>query len=178
MTSDFAELLPQLESERDIALRRLQDAFAQGQLTSNELDQRLHLALTARDRDQLVAAAALPVPFDDRSLAIVARRGTIRRRGPWRVPRVMRIESDYSKVDLDFSRAVFESPTVDLELQLRFGRARIILPADTVVDLDGLQSDWKQPRYTPPRHSTMSGRLIRIHGAMEYGRLRIRHRRR
>jgi len=120
---------------------RVQDAFAQGAISHQDLECRLHAVLTAQTF----------------------------------VPSVLRIESDYGRVSLDFSRATFETPVVDVELQLRFGRAKIIVPADAVIDLDGLQAKWKRPRYEIPGHAPSAGPLIRISESMEFGRLTVRH---
>ena len=71
-----------------------------------------------------------------------------------------------------------------MELRLRFGRARLLLPAAAVVDLDGLTTVWKQPRYPSSRQprvrpeDTASVVLVRVSGVMEFGRLTIKHRRR
>jgi hypothetical protein len=177
VTNAWSEPLP-LGSDRDTAVKRIQDAFAEGQISHQDLDERLSSVLTARTRHEVLAALdSLPMPAEDRVVRIDAMKGTIRRSGAWRVPRVLHIESDYGSVDLDFCRAAFETPVIDVELQLRFGKAKITVPAGAVVDLDELQTVWKQPRYTPPQQLTQTrGPLIRISGSMEYGRLRIRHR--
>ncbi len=168
-----------LGSERDAAVKRVQDAFALGEISHQDLDVRLHSVLNARTTDEVLAAVdSLPMPAEGRVVNIVAMNGTIRRYGAWRVPSVLRIASDYGKVSLDFSQATFETPVVDVELQLRFGRAKIVVPADAVIDLDGLRAEWKQPRYALPRQAGAAGPLIRISGSMEYGRLKVRHHRR
>ena len=64
---------------------------------------------------------------------------------------------------------------VDIELQLRFGKAKITLPDDAVVDIDDLSTVWKQPIYKTPQRFDAGGRRIRISGTMEYGRLKVRH---
>jgi hypothetical protein len=67
-------------------------------------------------------------------------------------------------VDLDLSRAIFEEPSVVIQLQLTYGRARITVPADAVVDLDGLTTVWKQPKYRAPQGAGTGGPTIRIFG--------------
>jgi hypothetical protein len=64
---------------------------------------------------------------------------------------------------------------VDIELQLRFGRARITLPDDAVVDIEDLSTIWKQPIYDTQQCFDAGGPRIRISCTMEYGRLKIRH---
>jgi hypothetical protein len=63
-------------------------------------------------------------------------------------------------------------------LQLRFGAAKITLPADAVVDLDDLRTDWRLPTYTSPPSADPGGPRIRISGNMKYGQLKVRHKRR
>lgn len=163
--------------ERDVALGRLREAFAQGQLSYQEFDRRLHAVMTANSPGDLSSAVeSLPVPFEERTVRIVAMNGKIRRRGPWPVPRSLYVESEYGSVSLDLSHAVIETSTVDIELHLRFGRAKITVPHDALVDLEGLQTEWKQPRYRTPRNPPAGGPLIRVSGWMEYGRLKVRHR--
>jgi hypothetical protein len=76
--------------------------------------------------------------------------------------RVLKVDSDYGKVDLDLSRAIIENPVVDIELRLRFGGAKITVPGDAVVDLDDWRTVWKQPVYRVPQHllSMRSARIV------------------
>ena len=85
------------------------------------------------------------------------------------------VESEFGKVDLDMTRAAFESPVTDIELQLRFGGAKITAPRDAVVAIDDLRTEWKQPTYKDPTRSEAGGPRIRITGSMEFGRLKVRH---
>ena len=176
MTSGAIEPIGPQDGERTTAVERIQDAYAQGRITHDAMEIRLHTALTASTPAELLLAVdSLPEPDPGRELSISVMNGKIRRSGAWTVPRHMRIESDYARVRLDFTDAVFESSVVDLDLELRFGRARLILPAEVGIDLDGLRTDWKQPRVEPGSGATR-GPLIRVTGRMEYGRLRIRRR--
>jgi hypothetical protein len=167
------------EGERDTAVERLQEAFSEGHISPEEMDERLQVALTATTPGELVSAlAALPDKNTGPTVVIDAIGGRIKRSGRWRVPRILKVDSEYGKVDLDFSDAVIENPAVDIELRLQYGWARIVLPRNATVDYDGLSAGWKQPIYKAPRHSNSNGPHIRIIGAMAYGRLKIRHRRR
>ena len=167
-----------LAMDREAALERIQRAYADGLISHEELEQRLDGVLSASTGEEVLALiAGLPAAVvEDRALEIAAVSGRIRRRGDWGVPRRIRIESEYGKVQLDLSRAQFESDTVDVELQLTYGWARITVPWSAVVDLDGLVTDWRQPSYRSPRQGSGRGPLVRIFGHMEYGRLKVRHR--
>jgi hypothetical protein len=166
-----------LAGEREAAFERIKTAYADGVISYDEMEQRLDGVLTAATGDEVVAVIAdLPAVVADGALDIDAINGRIKRLGTWRVPRRIRISSEYGKVKLDLSQAQFESDKVEIDLQLTYGRARIIVPRSAVVDLDGLVTDWKQPSYRRPRHGPGSRPLIRITGHMEYGRLKVRHR--
>jgi hypothetical protein len=167
------------EDDREQAVKRLQEAFADGHLSHEELEERLQAVLTATTHGELVPAlASLPDRDTGATSTVAAKSGRIKLRGAWRVPRVLKVESEYGNVNLDLSRAIIERPVVDIELQLRFGRAKITLPRDAVVDIEDLRTVWKQPVYKIPRRAHRGGPQIRISGIMEYGRLKIRHRRR
>ncbi|MER8105232.1 DUF1707 domain-containing protein [Kitasatospora sp. NPDC094016] len=180
MTSLPEDLSPLAgDDDRDAAAQRLQEAYSQGRISHEEMDERLHQALTARTQGALARSlASLPEPGAGAETTIGAAAGRIRRGGAWRVPRTLKVASALGRVRLDLSRAVFEHPVVDIELQLGTGGARITVPRDAVVDIEGMQPGWKEARYTPPRHPTAGGPTIRISGTTGFGRLKVRHARR
>lgn len=166
-----------LAAEREAAVERIQIAYADEVISYDEMEQRLDGVLAAPTGDEVLDVIAdLPADIEGGALEIEAINGHIKRLGSWRVPRRIRIASEYGKVKLDLSQAQFESDKVDIDLQLTYGRARIIVPRSAVVDLDGLVTDWKQPSYRGPREGPGNRPLIRISGHMEYGRLKVRHR--
>ncbi|GHI10172.1 hypothetical protein AQI88_26445 [Streptomyces cellostaticus] len=167
------------EDDRDTAVRRLQEAYAEGHISHEELDERLHQVLAAKSHGELVSALALlPKENAGTTLTIAAAGGRIKRRGVWRVPRSLKVESAFGRVHLDLSRAVIEHAVVDIELQLGTGRARITVPRDAIVDVEGLRTGWKDLLYRTRRRSRPGGPRIRISGTMGFGRLKIRHARR
>ncbi|MGA4846094.1 DUF1707 SHOCT-like domain-containing protein [Streptomyces sp. G5(2025)] len=168
------------EDDREAAVQRLKDAYAGEHLSLEEMDACLHRALTARTRGELSAALiSLPPETPGTTSTIAAAGGRIRRRGAWRVPRVLKVESAFGKVRLDLSRAVIEHRVVDIELRLGTGGARITVPRDATVELEGLNTGWKDVLYKPRRRSDPGrGPRIRVSGTMGFGRLRIRHARR
>ncbi|MEU9634794.1 DUF1707 domain-containing protein [Streptomyces tendae] len=156
------------EDDREAAVRRLQEAYAKGLIPHEVLDERLHHALSAKTRSQLASAlASLPEEHPDSTATIAAAGGRIKWRGAWRVPRILK--------RLDLSRAVIEHLVVDIELQLGTGGARITLPRDAVVDVEGLSTAWKDLRCKVLRRPRSGGPTIRISGVMGYGRLKMRH---
>ncbi|MFC5801867.1 DUF1707 SHOCT-like domain-containing protein [Streptomyces formicae] len=167
------------KDDRDTAVQRLQEAYAEGHISHEEMDERLHRALTARTHGELVSSlASLPKERAGTTSTIAAAGGRIRRRGAWRVPRTLKVESAFGRVHLDLSRAVIEHPVVDIELQLGTGRAKITVPRDAIVDVGDLHTGWKDTLYKARRRSRSVGPTIRISGIMGFGRLKIRHARR
>ncbi|TDC77083.1 DUF1707 SHOCT-like domain-containing protein [Streptomyces hainanensis] len=165
-----------LEDDREAAVVRLREAYAEGHISHEEMDRRLDQALAAASGDDLAqAVASLPAASEGGTATIGAAAGRIRRRGAWRVPRVLKVESAYGNVHLDLSRAVLEQPLVDIELQLGTGRAKIIVPRDAIVEADEVRSGYKDIRYQPRQPSRPGGPRIRITGVMGFGRLTIRH---
>ncbi|QFR02090.1 DUF1707 domain-containing protein [Streptomyces phaeolivaceus] len=181
MTSPPDDPAPPLrDDDRDTAVRRLREAYAEGHLSHEELGTRLDQVLAARTRGGLVSAlASLPEEDTGTTSTIAAAGGRITRRGAWRVPRTLKVTSAYGTVRLDLSRAVVEHPVVDIGLHLGTGGARITVPRDAIVEYEDLRTDWKDTRYKPPRRPRPGvGPTIRISGVMGFGRLRIRHARR
>jgi hypothetical protein len=164
------------EGDRDAAVQRVQQAYTEGQLSHEEMDQRLDQVLTARTPNEIESAlASLPAESPGTTSKISAGAGRIQRRGAWRVPRNLKVHSAFGRVQLDLSRAIFESQVVDIELHLGTGGARITVPRDAVVDIEGLHTGWKDSYYAPKRQPRPGGPTIRISGTMGFGRLRIRH---
>ena len=158
-------------------MARVRDAYADGQITHEDLETLLDRVLTTTSRDDVAAVlAALPAAADERAVEISAIKGKIRREGRWQVPRRLRISSEYGDVRLDLTQAAFAAPEVEIELELTYGGARIVVPEGATVDLEGLRTDWKQPTYDDARRTPgAGGLLVRITGHLEYGRLKVRH---
>ncbi|MFI1221574.1 MULTISPECIES: DUF1707 domain-containing protein [unclassified Streptomyces] len=164
------------DDDRESAVRRVREAYAEEYISHEEMDERLGRVLAATSRDELAAALdSLPAEDPGTTSTIAAAGGRITRRGAWRVPRVLKVESAFGRVRLNLSRAVFEGPVVDIELSLGTGGASITVPRDAIVEIEGLNTGWKDLRYRPRRPSRPGGPRIRFSGAMGYGRLKIRH---
>ncbi|RKE20696.1 DUF1707 domain-containing protein [Streptomyces sp. TLI_171] len=163
-------------AERDATVDRLQQAYTEERITQDELEQRVHQALTATTRADLAPLLDdLPAAAPATTATLTAAAGRIDRRGAWRVPRTLKVSSAFAKVRLDLTHAIIDHPVVDIDLHLEFGRATITVPHDATVDLDGLQQGWKGIRYRAPRHPAKGGPVIRITGAAAFGRIKIRH---
>ncbi|MFF8470165.1 DUF1707 SHOCT-like domain-containing protein [Streptomyces griseus] len=164
------------EDDREAAVRRVREAYAEEHISHEEMDERLGRVLAASTRAELAAALdTLPAEDPGATATIAAAGGRIKRRGAWRVPRVLKVESAFGRVRLDLSRAIIEGPVVDIELSLGTGNASITVPRDAIVEVEGLTTGWKDLRYRPRQPSRPGAPRIRFSGAVGYGRLKIRH---
>lgn len=161
--------------DRDQAVQRLQHAFATGVLTTEELEERIGHALTARSHGELAPAVA-DLPADPLGGVIHLKSGgRVKRVGAWRVPRVLRIESAYGGVHLDLSKAVIDYPVIEIDLQLPYGSATIIVPSGATVDADGVAMEWGSAALKVPARKGPESLRIRVTGRLTYGRLKIRY---
>ncbi|MFD9074325.1 DUF1707 SHOCT-like domain-containing protein [Streptomyces lasiicapitis] len=164
------------EVERDSAVERLQEAFAEGLIAQEEMDARLQVALTATTQGELASAlSSLPAEDAGPIVEVNTAGGLIHRRGRWHVPRSFKVNSRMGKVYLDLSRAHIEYPVVNIELHLGYGWARIVVPSEATVNYEQMNAEWKQPTYRAPQRSSSNGPRIRISGTMGHGRLWIKH---
>ncbi|MEU8246642.1 DUF1707 domain-containing protein [Nonomuraea sp. NPDC048916] len=160
------------DDDRDKAVHLLQDGFADGRLSASELERRLELALTAHSHDNLLAVIS-DLTID--MVHLTPRSGRIRRDGDWRVPRLLRIDSEYGKVRLDLSQALIRHPEVDIELWLTYGSAAIILPAGASANADGARTEWGSVTCKAADHRRPGKLHVHITGELAYGRLTIRN---
>ncbi|RBQ18404.1 DUF1707 domain-containing protein [Spongiactinospora rosea] len=166
-------------AERDQVVELLQQAFADGRLTSQEMEERIAHALAARSRGDLAALTADlggAVAEPERVVELKGTGGRITRTGAWRVPRALRVESEYGGVVLDLTHAVIEHPVVEIELSLDYGSALLTVPHDTEVDVDRVECQWGRVVCRAPKRQKPGGPRIRLTGKLGYGRLKVRFR--
>ncbi|MFG1945277.1 DUF1707 domain-containing protein [Nonomuraea sp. NPDC048826] len=167
------------DEDRERIAQQLQQAFTEGRLDQFELEERLERALSAKvhgDLAGLVAdlPAAAPAVQDVVNLESV--HDHIRRTGDWAVPRRMRIATKHGSVHLDFSEAVVPHRVVEIELDLKYGAAKIILPPGASADIDRYRSDWGNTSVTDVPGRRQPGALhVVITGHNKYGGLTVRY---
>jgi hypothetical protein len=137
-------------ADRDQVVEVLRVAAGDGRISSEELDDRLERALTARTYAELAAlttdlpatpGAALVPPGADAASAtpkdlvrIHVHGSSARRDGRWVVPKELDIKVTGGGVTLDFTQAVITQPLLRITAEVRGGGLRLITRPGIVVD--------------------------------------------
>jgi Domain of unknown function (DUF1707) len=133
--------------DRDRVAEILRVAAGDGRLTSDELDERLEAALTARTYAELAAlttdlpaapgATMAEAPAQAKDLVrIDCGHGHARRDGRWVVPRRMEIRVTSGEVRLDLTDAVVTRGTLRIDAEVHSGRLKLITKPGIMVDTD------------------------------------------
>ncbi|MFZ2176761.1 MAG: DUF1707 domain-containing protein [Rhodococcus sp. (in: high G+C Gram-positive bacteria)] len=193
------------DAEREHVGELLQRAVGQGMLSLGEFTERMDTALAAKTRGELNAvlvdlpgiqlisdftpppyparpyapqpvAAPHPVPAPPpRNDVIRGRMSSLRRTGPWNVPPSLAIETRFSTVDLDFTRAVMSTQVVHLVINDYGSTITLTLPPEATVDLNGLETvaanATNRVRTGPP----IGPLHLVVHGKVRFGNVTARH---
>jgi hypothetical protein len=145
-------------ADRDQVAEALRIAAGDGRLDSDELDERLEKALTARTYDDLAVlltdlpatgtelaplpaavAAALPgvAPGPAKELLkIHVTSGHSQKVGRWSVPARMDLRARSGQIKLDFAQAVATQPTLHIDAEVSSGHIILLTKPGIAVDLD------------------------------------------
>lgn len=130
-------------ADRERVVEILRVAAGDGRLTSDELDERLEAALSARTHRELAGLTAdLPAPGGEPAkdlIRITQRFGDVARTGRWVVPRRMELRVTAGSVKLDLTEAVLTQDTLHIDVDLGLGDLLIVTRPGVVVDPDDLQ---------------------------------------
>ena len=143
--------------DRDQVAEALRVAAGDGRLSSDELDERLERALTARTYDELaVLVADLPTigtslapgplaavlaggvaPSQPKDLVkIHVTSGDSHRIGRWAVPARMDLRARSGNIKLDFTEAIITQPTLHIDAEVRSGNITLITKPGIFVEVD------------------------------------------
>jgi hypothetical protein len=114
-----------------------------------ELEERLAVVYAAKYEADLVppladlpgGRLAVPVPsLPPTGEPVVLRAGmsTIKRTGSWSVPPKLKVQTGMGSVVLDFTEAENPHPVVEVDLDLGAGSAKLIVPDEATVNVDGV----------------------------------------
>jgi class 3 adenylate cyclase len=129
------------DADRERIVEVLRTAAVDGRISADELDQRLHAALTARTRTELEPLIAdLTIAAEVPELVrIQCASGTAARDQAWVVPRKLEIDVGSGSVRLDFRRAVIAVPELLVEVRIASGVLKLITRPGVVVDTNDLK---------------------------------------
>jgi hypothetical protein len=172
--------------DRDQAVELLRMAAGDGQLTAEELDERLEAALTARTRGELAAITAdLPAAADLAADALVSgpkdlmridcHSGTAKREGRWFVPKRMEVRVTSGNVTLDFTEAVISHPSLLVDADVTSGRLILVTRPGVVVDTDDMAASSSYVKVRAPASPSAPVTLrIRVSGKVSGGHITAR----
>ncbi|MTD56176.1 DUF1707 SHOCT-like domain-containing protein [Amycolatopsis pithecellobii] len=139
------------DEEREHVVTVLQKAIGRGMLDLDEFTQRTDTALAARTRGELNAvlvdipglvnrAVGAPPPMvsSDQRLVLSAKYSSLVRNGQWLVPPEIAVQNKYGSTKLDFSEAQVTSPTVQIDLDCKWGSIEVIIPEGASIDLNAI----------------------------------------
>jgi Domain of unknown function (DUF1707)/Cell wall-active antibiotics response 4TMS YvqF len=167
---------------RERVIAALQEHFAHDALDVDEFERRVTLAHTASTTDELegllgdlpalaaalalVPKAALVPASEVRPVQTVfALMSSTERRGPWVVPRKMRVRATMSSTVLDFRDARLPAGPVDIEIRAIMSSTEIIVPPGLAVDTDGVAIMGSFEHVDrAPADPDPEAPLLRIHG--------------
>jgi len=169
-------------ADRDRVVDVLRIAAGDGLLTSDELDERLEVALSARTLGELSALTAdLPNVSAGAEAKDVVRieqvhSGAIERVGRWVVPRRMELAVYWCDVTLDFTEAVITHDTLRIDLETAGKTLTLITRPGVVVDTDGLRLLHSKLKYrrAPADQDAPVTLRVELVGQKAHGRVVVR----
>jgi hypothetical protein len=165
------------DADRERITQRLQQAFTEGRLDHLELEDRLGQALTAKVNADLVKLVE-DLPTEAPSVAAVVLESVhdqVKRTGDWAVPRRLRIVSKHGGVHLDFTEAIIPHPVVDIELELKYGSGKIVLPEGATANVDGFRTTYGATSSDVAGRPRPGALHVVVKGESKYGQLAIRY---
>ncbi|MEU7767043.1 DUF1707 domain-containing protein [Nocardia sp. NPDC049190] len=120
--------------------------------------------------------SAPPVPDSDSANDVIsARMSGVNRRGPWRVPPRLSLNSWLSGVTLDFTEAIMSTQVVEVRVNDYCSSLTLIVPAEATVDLNGLDligSSVNNKVHTGPPFGPLH---LVVRGCLRFGSVTAKH---
>ncbi|MFD4763333.1 DUF1707 domain-containing protein [Streptomyces sp. NPDC058439] len=174
-------------ADRDRVVDVLRIAAGDGLLTTDELDERLETALSARTLSELTALTADLPPVSatvgatgaevkDIVRIQQAHSGAVERVGRWVVPRRLELKVTFCKVTLDFTDAVITHDTLRIDVGMTGKTLTLVTRPGIVVDTDGLQLVHSRVKYrqNPTNPDTPVTLRVELVGRKAHGRVVVR----
>jgi hypothetical protein len=185
--------LARAHDARERVIAALQEHFAHDVLDVDEFERRVTLAHTSEDAQVIEAllqdlpALQGPAPAPRTTLvpaAEVRPTQTVRaimssteRRGPWTVPRTLRVRATMSSTVLDFRDARLPAGPVDIDLRSVMSSTEIIVPPGLAVETEGVAIMGSFEHVDrAPAHPDPDAPLLRVRGLAFMSSVEIRMR--
>ena len=186
--------LSRAQQTREKVIGALQEHFAHDALDVDEFERRVTLAHVSESQeailallDDLPALADAPgrasktalVPAEEvrPSQTLRAIMSSTERRGPWTVPRKVRVRATMSSTVLDFREARLPAGPVDLDLRVVMSSAEIIVPPGLAVEMEGMGIMGSFEHLDrAPAHPDPDAPLLRVRGLAVMGSVEIKMR--
>lgn len=138
------------DSDRDAAIEALSTAAGNGEISLEELEERIEAAshaLTIDDLRGLIADITQPAggalqaaqgPQAPRSLRLAITRGHVDRLGPWQIPEHIDLELQQAASALDLRSSPLPAAGVDIRIMAQRSSIRLLLLPETRIDFDNL----------------------------------------
>jgi hypothetical protein len=169
-------------TDRDEVVEQLRVAAGDGRLTSEELDERLGAALTARTLGELAALTAdlpaLGAPATAQAADLLEFDqwgGNVSRTGRWVTP--ARIEATVvgGNVKLDFTQALISHPTLPIEANVQGGSLILVIRPGIIVEANHLAMVGGNVRYGKGTDQQVPGVLrVQLSGRLLGGNVVVR----
>jgi hypothetical protein len=177
MTSDLPELRAS-HADRDRAVETLRIAGGDGRLTTEELEDRLETALSARTVAELATLTAdLPAggpvgAAAAKDLLVVKQHGSrYVRTGRWVVPKRIELRTQLCQVTLDFAEAVISPGTLRIDVQMVHGKLLIVTAPGVEIDADGLTLTYSKCKLRPARAGADPRLRIELTGTLLHAKV-------
>ena len=169
------------DSDREVAVVRLQNAAADGRLDLTEYEERLGAVYSARTRADLDALTAdLPAvqAIETPPLDLRTKSGAIRKRGYWRVPSNIYAECTSGSIKIDFTEAECLHREVNVEASAASGSVVLIVPHGWSVDIDQASASSGSVVNRVRERPAPNAPVIRVRGTAKSGTIKARYPRR
>jgi hypothetical protein len=184
------------QDARERVIAALQEHFAHDVLDVDEFEKRVTLAHTSEDTraieallEDLPALAQAPAPAASARAMLVpatevrptqtvrAIMSSTERRGPWTVPRQLRVRATMSSTVLDFRDARLPAGPVDIDLRSVMSSTEIIVPPGLAVTMEGMAIMGSFEHLDrAPAHPDPEAPLLRVRGLAVMSSVEIRMR--
>lgn len=186
--------LARAQETREKVIGALQEHFAHDALDVDEFERRVTLAHVSESQEAILAllddlpalaeapgrapkAALVPAEEVRPSQTLRAIMSSTERRGPWVVPRKVRVRATMSSTVLDFREARLPAGPVEVDLRAVMSSAEIIVPPGLAVETEGMAIMGTFEHVDrAPAHPDPEAPLLRVRGFAFMGSVEIKMR--